>query len=373
MEKEKILNVVFYGDKTTGDLYGSYVFKEGLEPIQGSVADGYDACEQLRKERPNSKAIEAFYNEGKYNNKYIYMLDAAEFRENYESFQKSTENPLYPRFSEDGIEDDIIDDIDDDIENDVEDDIEDDIIDDIENDVEDDIEDDRENDIEGIKNLRKSRKQKGIAIALAVILTGTIAGAASTIKKSIDGINPDSRENNSTTSQSYVIDDPDEDVDDDTIDEEPIIEEPTTEEKTTKEQTTTEVPTTTQQVTNAPSTTAPYTYSRQEQTTARRQNDYDSNDYVTEARPTTPSYHEEHTTRTTEAPTSASSNDYSDDDYGNNNGGMYEYEEPWSDSENDYVYSNDPEAVSVEAIADYVIAQMSKPSASQNEVKILTK
>ena len=339
MEKKKFGSFII-ADETAGDLHDSHVFKEVIEPIQGSAVDGNDACGQSREEHQNSKVIE------------------------------------------DNIEDDITDDAEDDIEDNIEDDITDDVEDDIEDNIEDDItddaEDERENDIEGIKNLRKSRRLKGVAVALAVILAGTIPVAAYTIKKSIDDINPGSRENDLTTAQSYVIDDPDEDIDDDTMDEEPtieepIMEEPTTEEKTTEEQTTTEVQTTTQQVTNGPSTTAPYTYSRQEQTTARRQNDYDSNDYVTETRPTTPSYSEEHTTRTTEAPTSASSNDYSDNGYGNNNGGMYEYEEPWSDSENDYVYSNDPEAVSVEAIADYVIAQMSKPSDSKNKVKILTK
>ena len=93
MEKGEILNVVFHEEPSTGDIVDSYIFRKGENPIHGSVDDGVDACKELRKQRPNDAAIEAFFDEkdAGINMRYIYLLNSEEFNKHYESFKTSTE------------------------------------------------------------------------------------------------------------------------------------------------------------------------------------------------------------------------------------------------------------------------------------------
>ena len=188
-------------------------------------------------------------------------------------------------------------------------------------------------------------------------------------KDPIDGLEHTTDDQTPTTTHSYVIEGPTN---------EPYEEKPTAPETTTVKETTTKIP-----AIEVKPNTNNQTATRQSN---RSHNDYDNNNnYVTEARPTTPSR------SYTEAPKDNNSNgngyennndnnNYNNNDNNNNNnGGMYEYDEPWVDS-GDVVYSNDPEGVgyrvtddkAAEAIADAIIAQMSN-NPSRTDSKVLTK
>ncbi len=418
MEKSPILNIVFYTENN--ELDGAIIFRKGPDVKFVSINEGLDACHELgeRLRGSNSAAMKDFDESKRCNQKYIYLLKKETLMNHYSTFKDDTKNPLTEEElrdnnsylsdylnterangnadgnnngSEDNNNDEEENEVDeiingtadgnnngsDDNNNGSEDnnndeeeiEVDDEIIngnadgnnnssDDNNNGSEDNDNDEEENEIDDEKKKLPRWAANVIAIALAIGIPLSIVGIVKNSKKQST--------NDLTTTQSYS----------DSVTDEPY-EETTVEETTTKS----EEPTTVSSSIVTPNNN-PYSYSNSSKNTSGNQNtsgsqsgksnnDYNSNDYTPIAPPTTRNYYQE---EYTEAPTESYSEVENDNQ--NNSNGIYEHEEPWENIEGDYdyVYSNDPEGVrrDKEAIADYIIVQMSKPN-NDEKVKILTK